>query len=85
VSVYQAGLSFYTQSCKEMPDNWRCKWYAVWPFKHTESKYFSEDLQISFKTPADYDERTSYEKLRDAVLIHDNFLNWLGKVFSWSP
>ena len=62
LTVYQKNFPFYHQACKDDPDAWDCKWYALWGLfskNRYENNYFSQkSLDVSFKSPADVDKRT---------------------------
>lgn len=65
VSMYQKGVKdFYKQDCEEDAKAWDCKWWSL--FLHRdEDDYFSDPLEIHFKTPEMKDERGLGRKIGD--------------------
>ena len=57
LTVYHKGLSFYHQACKDTPDDWDCRWYALWGWlspNRYERNYFSDrSYDVAFRTGSD--------------------------------
>ena len=79
ISIYQPGVRFYTQSCEDDPQQWRCRWWAIGPLGRKESHYYSDEMAIDFHASRNYDMRSGWQKFKDAIKIHDNFLHWVHK------
>ena len=84
VSMYQSGVPFYRQSCKDKPNTWYCQWYSKWIFGPRISWYYSKELEIPFKTKDNYDPRSFSRYMLDySIFGVESLLDWIGEVFVW--
>ncbi len=74
VSVHQPGISFYTSSCDDTPEDWQCRWWALGGKR--EGDWFSEELRLPFTTSSEYDPRSSWEKFHSFVTFRHSIDVW---------
>ncbi len=76
VSMYQKGVPFYRQSCRDNPKQSYCWWHRPLSFvtkplhsvqRWLENFYFSEEIAIPFHTDYGYDERGWLQYLNEVV------------------
>ena len=84
VSMYQSGVPFYRQSCADNPNAWYCQWYSRWIFGPRANWYYSKELEIPFKTNANYDPRSYSRYMLDySIFGLESLLDWIGEIFVW--
>ncbi|MFK7826926.1 MAG: hypothetical protein AB8G05_22475 [Oligoflexales bacterium] len=82
VSMYQSGVPFYRQSCKDKPNAWYCQWYSRWVFGPRTSWYYSKELEIPFKTKANYDPRSYSRYMLDySIYSLESLMDWIGESY----